>query len=254
MEASPSRSKKTSLIAPVRLEDWNRLNRTFEAVAGFYSENVTDTSGSEPERLAGRRVSPRFFTVLGSAPLIGRTFSQPEEVFGGPGAAVISYGLWTRRFGQSTNTIGKTLVLGGKGYTIVGVMPKEFAASATDTWIPAQLAQFIVRLRENRFMTGIGRMKPGVTIAQAQEDLERVERELGEQFPQTDKDWSAIVGDLKEQRVGEYRRTLLLMFSSVGGREYGGADAGSAPSARARDGDSQLGRGVARASDCYGDA
>jgi putative ABC transport system permease protein len=216
MEASPSRSKKTSLIAPVRLEDWNRLNRTFEAVAGFYSENVTDTSGSEPERLASRRVSPRFFTVLASAPLIGRTFSQAEEIFGGPGAAVISYGLWTRRFGQSTNTIGRTLVLGGKGYTIVGVMPKEFAASGTDAWLPAQLAPFMMRMRENRFLIGVGRMKPGVTIEQAQADLARIEGELGEQFPQTDKDWSAIVGDLKEQRVGEYRQALLLMFGSVG--------------------------------------
>src|SRR5689334_8555110 len=153
LEASPSRSKKASLIAPIRLVDWNRLSRTFEAIAAFYSENVTDTSGSEPERLASRRVSPRFFTVLGSAPVIGRTFTEPEEIFGGPGAAVISFGLWTRRFGQAKNAIGKTLVLGGKGYTIVGVMPKEFAAGPIDAWLPAQLAPFMMRMRENRFMS-----------------------------------------------------------------------------------------------------
>src|SRR5579864_4976982 len=215
LEASPSRSKKESLIAPVRLEDWNRMNRTFDAIAGFYSENVTDTSGPEPQRLASRRVSPRFFTVLGSKPLIGRTFSPPEEIFGGPAAAVISYGLWTRSFGQDASSIGKRLVLGGKGYTIVGVMPKEFAAGPIDAWLPAQLAPYIFRIRENRFMTGVGRMRPGVTIEQAQADLARIGRDLGEQFPQTDKDWSAIVGDLKEQRVGGHRRALLVMFAAV---------------------------------------
>jgi putative ABC transport system permease protein len=216
LEASPSKSKKESLIAPARLEDWNRMNRTFESIAGFYSENVTDTSGPEPERLASRRVSPRFFAVFGAAPLVGRTFSKQEEIYGGPGATVISYGLWTRAFGQDRNAIGTTLVLGGRGYTIVGVMPKEFAAGAIDAWLPAQLAPFMMRMRENRFMTGVGRMKPGVTIEQAQADLARVQHQLGEQFPHTDKDWSAIARDLKEQRVGEYRRTLLLMFGSVG--------------------------------------
>ncbi len=216
LEASPSKSKKESLIAPARLEDWNRMNRTFESIAGFYSENVTDTSGPEPQRLASRRVSPRFFTVFGALPLVGRTFSKQEEIYGGPAAAVISYGLWTRAFGQDKNQLGKTLVLGGRGCTIVGVMPKEFAAGAIDAWIPAQLAPFMMRMRENRFLIGVGRMKPGITIEQAKADLARVERELGQQFPATDKDWSAIVGDLKEQRVGEYRRALLLMFGAVG--------------------------------------
>jgi len=217
LEASPLMSKKESLIAPTRLEDWNRMNRTFESIAGLYSENVTDTSGGEPERLESRRVSPRFFDVMGTRPLLGRTFSQHEEVFGGPGAAVISYGFWTRRFAGDRSAIGRRLVLGGMGYTIVGVMPKEFAATASiDAWLPAQYSPFILRLRENRFLSGVGRMKAGVTLGQAEGDLARVQRELGEQFPQTDKNWSAIVSDLKEQRVGDYGRALVLMFGSVG--------------------------------------
>jgi putative ABC transport system permease protein len=215
MEASPSKNKKDSLIAPGRLEDWNRLNQTFEAVAGNYTENVTDTSGAEPERLAGRRVSPRFFTVYGAAPLIGRTFTKEEEVDGGPAAAVLSYGLWTRRYGQSPSAIGQRLVLTGRSYPIVGVMPKEFAAPSVDLWIPAQIGPFLMRLREARFYSGIGRMKAGVTIQQAQADLVRVQQQLGEQYPQSDKGWSAITGDLKEQRVGDYRRTLFLVFGAV---------------------------------------
>ena len=216
MEARPAKNQKTSLIAPGRLEDWNRMNRTFDAISAVYSENVTDTSGSEPERLAGRRVSPRYFAVFGVKPLLGRTFTPDEEVAGGPGSAVISYGLWTRRYSQSSNAIGQRLILGGKGFTIVGVMPKNFASLAIDLWIPAQINAFLMRLRDARFLSGVGRMKQGVTIAQAQEDLARVQRELGEQFPQTDKNWSAVIRDFKENRIGNYRQTLLFVFGAVG--------------------------------------
>jgi putative ABC transport system permease protein len=216
MEASPSKDKKESLIAPGRLEDWNRLNQTFESIAGIYAENLTDTSGTEPERLAGRRVSPGYFVTYGVAPLIGRAFIKEEEVDGGPAAAVISYGLWTRRYGQAPGVLGQRLVLGGKGYTIVGVMPKVFTAPGVDLWVPAQIGPFLMRVREARFYSGVGRMKPGVTIQQAQADLSRVQQQLGEQYPETDKGWSAIALDLKEQRVGEYRRTLLLVFGAVG--------------------------------------
>ncbi len=215
LEASPSKNKKESLIAPGRLADWNRLSRTFERIAGSYSENVTDTSGAEPERLAGRRVSPGYFAVFGAPPLIGRTFSSEEDLDSGPAAAVISYGLWTRRYGQNPGVIGKALVLGAKAYPIVGVMPKDFAAPSVDLWLPAQTPPFLMRLREARFFSGVGRMTRGVTIDQAQADLASVQQQLGEQYPQTDKGWSAVAGDLKEQRVGDYRRTLWLVFGAV---------------------------------------
>src|SRR5580700_3289954 len=151
-EASPSKSKTESLIAPVRLEEWNRLNQTFEAIAGLYTENVTDTSGPEPERLAGRRVSPRYFDLYQARPLMGRTFTKEEDVAGGPTSTIISHAFWTRRYAQDRNVIGKRLVLGGKGYSIIGVMPKEFASASVDLWIPAQLNSFLLtRLREARF-------------------------------------------------------------------------------------------------------
>src|SRR5579883_2748489 len=215
LEASPSQNKKDSLIAPGRLEDWNRMSRAFTAIAGSYSENVTDTSGPEPERLASRRTSPRYFDVMGAPPLLGRTPSANEEVDGGPSVAVISYGLWTRRFGQDPAVIGKALRLPDKAPVIIGVMPKEFAAPTIDLWIPSQTSPFLLRMRDARFFTGIGRMKPGVTIAQAQADLAAVQQRLGEQFPKTDKDWTALVTDMKQGRVGDYRRTLLLVFGAV---------------------------------------
>ena len=216
LEASPSKNKKESLIAPGRLEDWNRMSRTFEAISGSYTENVTDSGGAEPERLAGRRVGPRYFQVFGAAPVVGRTFSSEEEVEGGPAVAVISYGLWTRRYGQDRGAIGKSLLLGGRSFSIIGVMPRDFAPTLIDVWLPAQTPAGLMRIREARFYSGVGRMKAGVTIAQAQADLAGVQQRLGEQYPKTDKDWSALASDLKEQRVGDYRRTLLIVFGAVG--------------------------------------
>jgi putative ABC transport system permease protein len=215
LEASPSKSAPESLIAPARLADWNRMNHTFEGIAASYAENVTDTSGDEPERLAGRIVSPGYFRVLGTKPLYGRTFTPDEDVAGGPTAAVIGYALWTRRYHQSPAAIGRRLIVQGKGYTIVGVMPKDFQTADIDVWSPAQTPPFLMRIREARFYSGVGRMKPGVSIAQAHDDLARVQRQLGEQFPQTDKGWSAVVRSLKEARVGEYRKTLLFVFGAV---------------------------------------
>jgi len=191
------------------------MSQTFAAITGQNSENVTDTSLSEPERLAGRRVAPRFFTVLGTPPILGRTFVPEEEKDGGPLAAVISYRLWQRRYDGSPSVLGKRLLLRGSGYTIVGVMPDGFMPADIDLWMPAQLNSWLLGQREARFYQGLGRLKPGVTPAEAQADLSRVQAELGRQYPATDKGWSAIVTDLKEARVGERRASLSVMFWAV---------------------------------------
>jgi putative ABC transport system permease protein len=221
MEANPGNREKTSLVAPGRLEDWNHANRTFDALSASYSESVTDTSGIEPERLAGLRVAPRYFIVFGMKPLAGRAFSAAEERFGGPHAVVIGEALWTRRFARDPSAVARRLVIGGIGYTIVGVMPSALAwrsaatSAGTDVWIPAQTPPGLLRVREARFMSGVGRIRSGISLEQGRADLERVQRALGEQFPSTDKDWSVSVTDLKEWRVGQYRRALWLVFGAV---------------------------------------
>jgi putative ABC transport system permease protein len=215
MESSSSKSEPVSLIAPARLDDWNRMNRTFEAIGATYSENVTDTSGSEAERLAAHRVSPRYFAVFGTKPVVGRTFTPEEEVHGGPAAVVISDSVWARRYHREPAAVGRRLILGGAGFTIVGVMPAEFAPPSIDLWIPAQLGPELMRNRDARFYSGVGRVKPGIIIAEAQDDLVRVQRRLALEFPQTDKGWSVLVGDLKEFRIGEYRRALFFVFGAV---------------------------------------
>lgn len=214
-EANPAKNQNTSLIAPGRVEDWNRLSQSFLAISGSYNENVTDTSGAEPERRAGRRTAPRFFSVYGTPALLGRLFTSGEEQFGGPAVAVISQHLWQRRYHEDPAAIGKRLALAGKSYTIVGVMPGGFAPPSVDLWLPAQMVPWLLQNREARFYSGVGRMKPGVTPKQAQAELSQVQAELGRQFPKTDKGWSAHVQDLKDARVGDHRASLSLMFAAV---------------------------------------
>ena len=225
MESSPSAGEKTSLMAPARVEDWNRLNRSFVAVSASYAENVTDTSASEPERLEARRVMPRFFAVYGMPFLAGRAFTDEEERANGPGAAVISEAFWTRRFNRAPQAVGRALTIGGAPFQIVGVVPSTFTSAATDVWVPAQMSDFLMRLRDARFLTGVGRLRPGISVEQAGSDLAAVQNSLAREFPKTDAGWSAEVRSLKESllsgagrnsgRTGATRRGLTLVFAAV---------------------------------------
>lgn len=214
-ESMPSKSDKTSLIAPPRLVDWQRMNTSFDAVSASYAENVTDTSTPMPERLQGRRVMPSYFNVFGVSPVVGRVFSQEEERFEGPGAVVISDGLWQRRFQRASSAVGTSMLFGGKPFVIVGVMPPLFAAPTVEVFLPAQMPPFLMTLRDNRFLTGVGRLKAGVTIDAARADLALVQQRLGEQFPATDKDWRAALTNLRDARVSGDARTLWLVFGAI---------------------------------------
>src|SRR3954469_23028067 len=214
-ETNSAKSQAVSLIAPARIDEWGRMSHAFTAISGVYSENVTDTGSGEPERLTGVRVAPRYFEVFGVPALLGRTPAAEEERDGGPKAAVISQGLWTRWYGQDPGVLSRALVLGGERYSIVGVMPKGFAAIPVDVWLPAQLSPFLMRQRDARFLSGVARMKPGVSVEQAQADLAAAQRSLGEQYPATDRDWSASVRDLKQTRLGHAGKPLLLLFGAV---------------------------------------
>lgn len=216
LEANSAKTEAAGLIAPGRLEDWNRLNHTFTALSGEYWENVTETSGDTPERLAGVRVTPRFFSVFGVNAAVGRTFSPDEEASGGPAAVVISDRLWARRFHRRAEITSQHLELKNQSVAIVGVMPPSFGEKNVDVWLPAQLAPQLLQQRDARFLSGVGRLRPGVTVAQAQRDLARVQAALGTQFPVTDAGWSAQVMDLKTARLGDARGPLVFILASVG--------------------------------------
>jgi predicted permease len=215
-ELSPSARERRSLVAPGRLRDWHRGSRSFVAISATNTESLTDTSGQEPERLAGVRVAPRFFQVYGQQPVAGRWFTEDEERETGPNAVVISERFWARRFNRDPSAIGRALTIGGKGYPIVGVMPASFTAATTDVWLPGKTSEWLMGQREARFLNGVGRLKPGITIEQAARDLALVQEELARQYPKTDTGWSVEVRSLKDARVGSSGRGLVLVFVSVG--------------------------------------
>ena len=204
-------------VAPVRLGDWNRLNSTFQAITGYYSEDTSETSGELPEKLKRAWVAPRFLRVLEIAPTLGRDFSTEEERFGGPNAVLISDRLWRRRFGGNPEAVGKMLRVPRSGFVIVGVMPAsfQFPDRDVDLWSPSPADAPYAQSRELTWYTAIGRLKPGVTPAEARANLAAVQANLGRQYPKTDAMISASLKPLKEATVGGVEKSLWLLFGSV---------------------------------------
>lgn len=206
-------------IAPVRLEEWNRLSSTFEAITGYYTENASDTSGELPERLRRAWVAPRFLDVWGVTPALGRGFMAADHREGGPSAALISERYWRNRFNADPNVLDRMVRFDDRSYPIVGVMPASFLfpEREVDLWFPVsgQFAQNTAQNRELRWYTGVGRVKSGVTPAQAREDLAVVQMQLGEQYPDPDREIGVHVEPLKETVVGGIRGSLWLLFGAV---------------------------------------
>ncbi len=221
----------STYVAPVRLEDWNRMNSTFQAISGYYTEDDSETTGVLPERVTRALVAPRLLQVWGVPPQLGRGFTQQEEHFGGPNAILISDRFWRRRFNADPSALGKTLRLNQSSYTIVGVLPESFevagrgagssAFEATralvpaDIWSPNWADAPYAQSRENTWFNVLGRLKPGVTMEQARADLATVQTRLGEQFPNTDAQLSVLIQPLKEVTVAGARRSLWILFGSV---------------------------------------
>jgi putative ABC transport system permease protein len=204
-------------VAPVRLEDWNRLNNTFQSISGYYAEDTSETTGELPEKLRRAWVAPRFLQMLGVAPALGRDFTFQEERFGGPSAVLISYRLWQRRFGGNPNAVGKILHVPTWACRIVGVMPAsfEFPDRDVDLWSPSPADAPYAQSRELTWFTAIGRLKPGVTVREARANLAASQADLGRQYPKTDSPISVSITPLKDVTVGGVSRSLWLLFGSV---------------------------------------
>ncbi len=203
-------------VAPIRLDDWNRLNSSFQGLTGYYSEDVSESTGALPEKVTRAWVYTRFFQVWGLAPALGREFTPEEETLNGPAAVLISDRFWRRRFNADPAVIGKNLRLDGRLYPVVGVMPPSFLFPdrEADLWAPLPPGVSYGRARENNWFVVTGRLKPGVTVAQARADLVTIQAQLAQQFPDTD-NLSITVDALKETTIAGSRRSLWLLFGSV---------------------------------------
>ena len=228
VRGEPVASASASASSPRRdCADWNRLNRTFDAISGSYSESVTDTSNAEPERLEGRRVMPRFFDVLR-----WRRSSGGRSLHKRNGSAVRPWRSSASRSGRDASREIPRRSASASSSPVVATRSSASCrarsragwsgtalgtASSIDLWIPAQLAPRLLEIREARFLGGVGRMRPGVTTrAGARRSLRASSDSLVSSTRQPTRTGARCVMDLKETRVGDYRRALLLIFGAVG--------------------------------------
>jgi putative ABC transport system permease protein len=204
-------------IAPVRLEDWRRLNSTFDAITGYYIEDVSETSGDLPERVRRGFVAPHFLDVWGVSPAIGRSFSEAEHRAGGPAAVLISDRYWRIRIGHDANVLNRTVRIGTASFPIVGVMPRSFLFQDRDVdlWFPVAVDNRFAQSRLATWYTGIGRLKRGVTLEQARADLDAIQRRLAELYPNSDAQLRASIVPLKESTIAGVRGSLWLIFGGV---------------------------------------
>ncbi len=204
--------------------DWRKDNHTFSAMAISRGYAFSLTGAGDAIQVTGEFVTADYFTVLGTKPLLGRTFTPGEDEIGGAPIAVISEGLWQRKFTSTPDIIGKLVTLDGRGFTIVGVIPASFHfalgnfGSQRDIYAP--VGQWNNNLLNSRGaglgFHGIGRLKPGVTIEQASADMAQVSRNLAAAFPDTNKGTMAKLIPLKQWTVGGIRPFLLVLLAGVG--------------------------------------
>jgi putative ABC transport system permease protein len=213
----PKGGNPVTVVAPVRLEDWSRLNTTFQALNGYYTEDVSETTGAVPEKATRAWVYPHFFDVWQVPPALGREFSSTEQAQNGPAAVIISDRYWRRRFGADPQVIGKSLRLDRGLFQIVGVMPPTFLFPNRDVdlWSPVPTGLAYAQSRNLTWFTVVGRLKPGVGVAQARADMNSVQAQLGREYPDPDAKITVGIQPLKELTIGESGRSLWLLFASV---------------------------------------
>ncbi|MGA9770726.1 MAG: ABC transporter permease [Blastocatellia bacterium] len=199
--------------------DWQKQNQLFEAMSVFRYQGFNVTGAQGPERLQGRIISASFFSVLGVQPVIGRGILPEEDRPGGAPAAVISYALWQRRFGGDQSLLGKPIIINGKDHTIVGIMPAGFRFySQADLFVPIGVQDDAIwHARElHPGLQAIGRLKPGVTLEQADSEIVGIASALEKQYPDTNKGYSAGLVSMYEDMVGSIRPALLVLLGAVG--------------------------------------
>jgi putative ABC transport system permease protein len=207
-------------ISYPNFKDWRERNRVFDGLAATQFDSYNLTGGDEPERLQGRNVSYNFFDVLGVVPAVGRSFRADEDRAGAPRVAVISHGLWQRRFGGDRKIVGKAVALNGESYTVVGVLPQDYRfGTQTDVFVPVGLNEDGENMRPRDNHPGIyavARLKDGVTFNQAQEEMKAIAARLAEEYPKENAGNGVTLTPLGEYFVGDVRTYLLMLLAAVG--------------------------------------
>jgi predicted permease len=225
-ENVPQRGR--SRAAPANFFDWKKQNTTFENLAAFGAGTMTLTGGGEPEQLLGTRASAGYFSVIGVEPELGRSFTAEEYEPGKGQVTLLGHNFWQRRYGGNTNILNQAIILDGTSYTVVGIMPPalfptwpnaagkySFDQSQQQFWIPMSFSAQFAGLRTAHVLGVLGRLKPGVTVEQAQADMNTIGARLEHEYA-ANKGEGIIVNPFMNEVVGSVRPVLMTLLGAVG--------------------------------------
>jgi putative ABC transport system permease protein len=212
----------TFAVSPANFLAWRSQNRSFEAISAYGFRSFTLTGRGQPEAVRAFPVTNGFFSALHAQPLLGRTFLESEDQNGRDHEVVLSYDFWRTHFAADRGIVGKNIQLNNEAFAVVGVMPAGFmfpllsdTAYAPEMWKPAGWSDQERAVRDNHNYMAIGRLKPGVSLQQANAELSTISNQLAQEYPKDDKGWGATAIPMREDLVGDVRPALLILLGAV---------------------------------------
>ncbi len=206
-----------SNISFLDFKDWSQQTDLFENTAAFWTGNANlGANGAEPERVPRAGVTTGFFSVLGVQPVLGRAFVPEDDKPGTQSVAILSHGLWKRRFGSDPDIVGKQVQISARPITVIGVMPTGFEfPEQTQIWVTSEV-NLSEEPRSNRSWSAIARLQGGVDLKQAQSRVSAINAQLEKEFRETNKGWDAHLSTLHDRVVREVKPSLLVLLGAVG--------------------------------------
>jgi predicted permease len=207
-----------SEVSPGDFASWRDRSRSFSGVAGFAIDNYNLTGVGEPGKYTGVRTTGSLFTVLGMQPLLGRTLTAADDRPDAPPVVVLDERVWRTRFAADPAIVGRIIRLNGLPHTVAGVVPADFRFPNKEAslWVAAKFTTVELELRSGYFMYVVARLKAGVTLPQAQADMDGLSRRLAQEFPRSNGRTKATVAALHEHLTRDVRPTMALLLAAVG--------------------------------------
>jgi putative ABC transport system permease protein len=208
----------TSSFSAGNWADVNRQQRSFRYFVPVYPENFNLAGADAPENVSAARVGFDYFAMLGVQPALGRSFLPDEDAAGRGDVVILSDGLWRRRFGADPGVVGRQIRLDGRPHTVIGVMPAsmDYAVYDEDLWVPAAFSVERLAMHDEHYLTVLGRLRPGVSLTQARDELQGLAGWLRTNYPKENQDRGIVVQNFKDELLGDYRPRLYVLLGAVG--------------------------------------
>jgi putative ABC transport system permease protein len=216
-EDMPEKEMLGMTASPPNFLDWRSQSRSFTDLAAYARSSDSIAGSGDPEQVDYASTTGTFFEVLGVRPALGRVYTPQECVAGKDHVAVLSHGLWLRRFGGRPDAVGSTFRLAGESYTVIGVAPADmaFPLANHDLWTPLDFGPRVATQRGAHYISVVGRLRDGVSLAGAETEMKGIAARLAAAYPDQDKGHTVSLRVLKEQLVGKVKPALLILTGAV---------------------------------------